>query len=122
MVAGRVGEDAPSALLRGQPRQRVVGAAELEGADALEVLALEEDASPRPLVHGIGREDGRPVGHSTQTDRGRGDIFVGHERLGGERRGSGAVRQDGPPREAWPRPGGAALARDVAKSFVIRSI
>ena len=30
----------------GEPRQRVVGAAELEGARALEVLALEEHVAP----------------------------------------------------------------------------
>ena len=43
MVAGRKCEHAPLALLSRELRQRVVGAAELEGAHALQVFALEEE-------------------------------------------------------------------------------
>src|SRR5262249_21721936 len=43
VVAGGEGDDAALLLIVAEPRERVVGAAELEGARALEVLALEEN-------------------------------------------------------------------------------
>ena len=42
VVAGREGDDAAAALVGVQSRERVVRAAKLEGAGALQVFALEE--------------------------------------------------------------------------------
>ena len=49
------------ALVGGEARERVVGAAELEGAGALQVLALEEHAWRRSCVDRARRDDGRAV-------------------------------------------------------------
>jgi len=58
MIPGREGDDAAAAFVEREPRQRVVGAAELEGARALEVLALEEDPAAGALVNRV-RGDNR---------------------------------------------------------------
>src|SRR5207237_6749948 len=51
----------PLPLVAGQPRQRVVGAPELEGAAALQVLAFEKQLGADAAVDGPGRGDGRVV-------------------------------------------------------------
>ena len=61
VVARRVREHAARALLRAEPRHGVVGAAELEGAHPLQVLALQEETRPEPLVERARRRDGRAV-------------------------------------------------------------
>ncbi len=43
VVAGRVGDDAARALFRREPRDHVVGPADLEGAARLQALALEKE-------------------------------------------------------------------------------
>jgi len=50
VVAGGEGDDAAATLVGGEPRQRVVGAAKLEGARALQVFALEEYVGAGALV------------------------------------------------------------------------
>ena len=77
MVARREGDDAVLALVRSQRMQGVVGAAELEGARALEVLALEEDARSRALVDGARGQDGSAMGDPAEPLRG---LWAGQER------------------------------------------
>ena len=60
VVAGREGDDAAAALVGGEARERVVGAAELEGAGALQVLALEEQVGAGARVDGARGRDRRP--------------------------------------------------------------
>ncbi|KAG0938892.1 hypothetical protein G6F31_015382 [Rhizopus arrhizus] len=79
VVARREGDDTPSALLRRQARDGVVAAAELEGAHALEILALEED---RCAADGVGRgrgQDGRAVCVAGQALAGAHDIIIGRQ-------------------------------------------
>ena len=62
-VIARGERDDAGAALRGiEPRQRVVGAAELEGAHALQVLALEEKRGGELRVGGAGGKDRGAVG------------------------------------------------------------
>jgi hypothetical protein len=61
VVARRKGEDAASPLVRGQPRQRVVGASKLERAGALQVFAFEEHARAGSVVNAARGDDGRAV-------------------------------------------------------------
>ena len=59
VVAGRHGDDAPRPLGRSQRRDSVVGAAELERTGALEVLGLEENPRPCPLIEKMTGEERR---------------------------------------------------------------
>src|SRR5690606_9592197 len=77
VVAGRVGQDARTPGLLVEPREGVVRATKLEGADALEVLGLEEDARAHPLVERARSEDRRAVGDAAQALRGRADRIDG---------------------------------------------
>src|SRR5947209_20589712 len=61
VIAGRVRHDAARALGGGERQELVQGAADLERAGALEVLALEEDAAPARIVERRRRDDGRAV-------------------------------------------------------------
>ena len=79
MVARRERDHAGASLALVEARQRVVGAAELERADALEVLALEEDAGAELGVGGARGEDGRPVRVPGDAGGRRGDVFVGRQ-------------------------------------------
>src|SRR6185503_20749306 len=68
---------------RRELRDRVVGAAELERAHALEVLALEEEARARHRVRGGRGQDRRPAGRAGDAlvrggDVGEGDREVVH--------------------------------------------
>src|SRR4029079_19025790 len=54
---------------------RVVGAAKLEGADALEVLRLEEDGRAGGLVERPGRDHRRAVGDAVEPPRGGPDVL-----------------------------------------------
>src|ERR1041384_8834331 len=82
MVTGRARARAPLTLLRRELRQRVVGAAELERAHALQVLAFEEQFGAEQRVGGGGGEDGRaPRGAFDTLVRSR-DVGVGdHGRI-----------------------------------------
>ena len=62
MVAGRERDDAGFALAPVEARQRIEGAAELEGAHALEVLALEEDLGAELVVGCARGQHRRAVG------------------------------------------------------------
>ena len=53
----------------GSAEMRVQRAAELEGADVLQVLALEEDGAAGARVEGRGVEDGRAVGMRLEPPR-----------------------------------------------------
>ena len=76
VVARGVGQDPAPALGVAQPRDRVVGAAELEGAHALQVLALQEQrARPQPLVERARGHDGRAV-RDAFDPRGGVDVLV----------------------------------------------
>src|ERR1043166_5933070 len=86
VVAGREGDDAARALLI-RERENLVGrAAHLEGAGALEVLALEEDAAARQPVEGARGDDGRAVDEGADARLGQADEvecqhkFNGHGR------------------------------------------
>ena len=57
VIAGGEGHDAAAAFVGREARERVVGAAELEGAAALEVLALEEHLGAGAGVDGARRGD-----------------------------------------------------------------
>src|SRR5690606_33592729 len=58
-------------------RQRVIRAAELEGAHALQVLALEERLATGERVERAGGGDGRSMGDALEARRGRLDVGVG---------------------------------------------
>ncbi len=59
MIARRPGDDAPRPHIRIERGQGVVGATELEGADVLEVLGLQENLRAATLVEpGIVQERG----------------------------------------------------------------
>ena len=78
VIPGRVREDAPAPLLRGEIRYGVVSAAKLEGARALQVLALEMQGRPETVVEGAGRHHRSAMSHAFKTlGRGR-DVVVGH--------------------------------------------
>ncbi len=62
VVARGVGGDAPGGLGVRQGEHRVRGAAELERADALQVLALEEQVRAEAFVEGPGGGDRGAVG------------------------------------------------------------
>src|SRR5262245_32714328 len=62
MVARREGDDAASPSVGIETRERVVAAAELEGASALQVLALEEHGRAGFRVDRARRGDKRLVG------------------------------------------------------------
>ncbi len=82
MIARREGDDTGLALLGCELRQRVVRAAELEGAHALEVLALEEQLGAGQRIRRGRREDGRPVDLALQAGVGGDDIVVGDGQRG----------------------------------------
>ena len=66
VVAGGERDDAAAPFVPGQPRDGVVGAPELEGADPLEAFALQEDRGPQALVEPARGHDRRDVGHAAQ--------------------------------------------------------
>jgi hypothetical protein len=70
MVAGRERQDAALALVHPQFRNRVVGAAKLEGAAALQVLALEKQLSTGCSVGGSGAQDRGSMGDAGKARRG----------------------------------------------------
>src|SRR6266852_85139 len=63
VVAGAGGDDSPRALLGGQARDSVVGSSDLEGAGALEVLALQHRGAS-----GHSREDPRRPDRGPEAD------------------------------------------------------
>src|SRR5690606_27152218 len=69
VVAGGEGDDAGPALLLGQARDHGVGAPQLEGADALEVLALEADLGAGLVRQPVGREERGPDGDAVERTR-----------------------------------------------------
>ncbi len=77
MVAGGEGQHAALALGGVQLHQGVVGAAELEGPHALEVLALEEELGAQGLVGGARAQHGGAVGDARQAPGRGGDVVVG---------------------------------------------
>jgi len=79
VVAFSSGNHAGSALALVEAGQRVVGAAELERADALEVLALEEDARTELGVGGARRQHRRAVRLPLDARRRRDDVLVGRQ-------------------------------------------
>ena len=79
VVAGRKRQDAAAPLVGGEPRQRVVGAAELEGAGALQVLALEEDARAGALVDAARGDDRRAVRDAGDPGGGAFDVAKSRE-------------------------------------------
>ena len=50
MIAGGMRDDPAGQLAIGQGEDRVTGTTELEGPDALEVLAFEEDPDPATFI------------------------------------------------------------------------
>lgn len=80
---------AASALLGAQPQQGVGRAAELEGPDPLQVLALEEHPRADALVDLLAAVQGRTLDAARQALGGRGDLGcaggVGGERVAHER-------------------------------------
>ena len=74
VIAGREGEDAAPPLGVGEPRQRVVGAAEFEGAAALQVLALEEQLGACVRVDRAGGDDRGAMGDAGDLPCGAFDV------------------------------------------------
>ena len=63
MIAGAGGDDAAGALLGRQMRDLVVGAAQLEAEDRLQVLALEQHLVVQPLRQPRGGVERRLARH-----------------------------------------------------------
>src|SRR5947209_8102763 len=70
-VSRGIGQHPAAALRLAEPRDRVVGAAELESPRPLQALALQEDRRPQPIVERARGEDRRPVRDAPQPIRGR---------------------------------------------------
>jgi hypothetical protein len=66
VIAGRVGDDAAPLLGRVQASERVVGAAELKGPGALEVLAFEENTAAGLLIDRAGSDDWSAMGDAVE--------------------------------------------------------
>ena len=77
VVAGRERGDARLPLRFVELRDRVVRPAKLEGAHALEVLALEEELRPGRVVRGARGRDRGPVRHAAQALGGIDDVGEG---------------------------------------------
>ena len=82
MVARREGDHAAGTLLRRELRDRVVGAADLEGADALLVLALEEELRAGQRVSRARAQHRRAVSHAGNALVGAGDVVEGDRKRG----------------------------------------
>src|SRR5690606_34387407 len=98
VVPGARGDDAAGLLLGGESRQSDEGPAQLEGAGALEVLALEDHPGPGDLAQRAARLDRGPGGHAVEEARGpleRGEV---------QRRGHDAPGPDGRPAAVLPDP------------------
>ncbi len=79
VVAGARRDDAAGALVGAERRDAVVGAADLEGAGALEVLGLHQHLGADPLGQEARREDRRAGGDALDGRGGRADgVEVGH--------------------------------------------
>lgn len=83
MIAGGVGGDALGQLFGGQLRGGVVGTAELERSDALEVLALDEHLRADEGVEGAGGQHRGVVGDAVEACSGVADVVEGHGQGGG---------------------------------------
>jgi hypothetical protein len=79
MVAAGERDHAGPALRRIEARQRIEGSAELEGAHALEVLALEEDFGAQARVQRRGAQHRCGMGMPLQPARGGHDIGKGRK-------------------------------------------
>jgi len=79
VVARRERDDTGAALRVAEPRQGAVGAAELEGAAALEVLGLEGDLGTEQLVDEARAQYRGAVGMAVEPRGSRGDIGVRRE-------------------------------------------
>jgi len=77
VVARREGQHAAFALRIAEAAERVVGAAELEGAHALQVLALEEELRAQLGIGRAGAQHRRAVRHPLQPTGGIGDVVEG---------------------------------------------
>ena len=80
VVAGRKRDDAAPPDVGGQLRHRVVRAAELERAGALEVLALEEHGGAGTGVDRTGRDHWRPMRDAVQAGRCGSNVREGGKR------------------------------------------
>jgi len=80
MISGGKRHDAAPAFVGGELREGVVGAAKLEGAGALEILAFEEQLRTGLLVEAPGRHDGRAMGNACDPPCRSLDIWVSRER------------------------------------------
>ena len=83
MVARRERDHTRLALRRRELRQRVVRAAKLERAHALEGLGLEEQFGAGHGVGGGGRQHGRLVGYALQAGMGGNNVVVGNRQAHG---------------------------------------
>ena len=77
VVAGRMREHAAPRLLLVERPHGVAGAAHLEGADPLQVLALEEERRPRRAVEARRGDDRRAPHEGRDARRGGLDVSVG---------------------------------------------
>jgi hypothetical protein len=83
VVAAADGGHSAFSLVGRQRRDRVVGAAELERADALEVFGFEECGRSCCLVDRAGGDGWRPVRDAFQSPCGLLDVVEGDHRVGG---------------------------------------
>ena len=74
VIAARVGDDAPLSLLGRQRCQKIIGAAKLEGAHALQVLAFYEDLRAATRIQRRGTKHRGPVRHSGKALRRRANV------------------------------------------------
>ena len=118
MVAGRVRDDAAAALLVGELRDHVVGAANLEGAARLQALALQQERPPGRGRDVEQRRDARNRRHA----RGRGaDVVERDELVGGVGKGGITMtRQRGATVAVGTRPARAKLARRCSAAGLSR--
>ncbi len=76
VVARGIGDHAAPLLLGRQAGERVVGAAELERAAALQVLAFEKHAGAGALIDGARSQHRRAMGYAGERVRRCGDVVV----------------------------------------------
>src|ERR1700730_13159318 len=104
MVAGGEGDDAAGALGRRELGQAGERPARLEGAGALEELALEEEPAAQPLVE-LARGDDRCAVDAARDALARGAHVVERDRGSGQGAHSAPPGQRAPIIPAWLEPG-----------------
>src|SRR6185437_16442771 len=76
VVPARERDDAACSRSGIERRDAIVSSAELEGPDALQILAFEEDRGVRSSIQRTRRDDRRPMRDALEAPRRRSDVYI----------------------------------------------